>query len=119
MDKKRILIVDDETGILETFASIFERRGFIAETAKNGKEGVEEAVSFEPDVIIMDVMMPVMNGLEAACCLRKNPKTKDIPIIFCTASHVEEVKKASFANVGFLSKPFTIEEAYKKISEVL
>lgn len=119
MDKKRILVVDDESGIRESFTSIFERKGFAVETAANGKEGIDKAVSFKPDVIIMDVMMPVMNGLEAACCLRKNPETKDIPIIFCTASHVDEVNKAGFANVGFISKPFTIEEVYKKISEVL
>ena len=119
MEKAKILIVDDDVGILESFEMIFERKGFVVETSVNGKEGVEKALSFKPDVIILDVMMPVMNGLEAAHCLRENPDTKDIPIIFCTASHADEVKKAGIAKVEFLNKPFKIEEVYKKIDEVL
>ncbi len=79
-----ILIVDDSPTETQIFVKILEKAGFSVETAGNGEEGVASAKRLHPDLIIMDVVMPVLNGFQATRQLKKDPETSDIPIIMVT-----------------------------------
>lgn len=79
---RRILIVDDNTRVRKQLCSLFEKAGFACQEAENGAQAVEQSEMFQPDLIILDFSMPVMNGLEAAPLLRK--KLPQIPIIMFT-----------------------------------
>ena len=81
----RILIVDDQPSARETLLSILEPDGYEIRLAENGKKALEEVEEFEPDVILLDVMMPGMDGYEVCERIRGNPKTAEIPILFLTA----------------------------------
>ncbi len=106
--KKKILIVDDDLDMLNLYQVVL-REGFETISATNGKEAVDLAVAEVPDLILMDIMMPVMDGLQAAQLIRKNPKTRSIPIIAVTAlsSRKDEEKCLQSGCDDYLSKPFT------------
>src|ERR1043166_9357394 len=87
MDKaqKKILIVDDEPDIREFVSYNLTRKGYTVFTAPDGKTGFEMAVEFRPHLIILDVLMPLLNGFETCIRLRKNPLFADTKIIFLSA----------------------------------
>lgn len=106
---KKILVVDDEPDIVFLIKSRLEANGFEVDGAYNGKEGVEKAVTYQPDMILLDLMMPVMDGYEAGEKLKENPETADIPIILFTAASAEEVTQKgadTIAAVDYVVKPF-------------
>ena len=82
---KKMLIIEDHADMRELFTWQIELMGFLPITAKRGKEGVEKALSEKPELIIMDIMMPGMDGWEAARQIRAHAETKDIPILAATA----------------------------------
>lgn len=109
MRNGKILIADDEPSIAMAIKSTLIAEGHSVETAENGRECVQKALKFRPDVIILDIMMPVMDGPTAAQELKNQPQTADIPIIFLTAlvKKSEERKSESFVgDTVFLAKPF-------------
>ena len=81
----RILVVDDEADILFLLKYNLEKEGFTVRTAANGREGIEVAKECFPDVIVLDVMMPEMDGIETCLELRENPDLKNVLIPFLTA----------------------------------
>ena len=83
---KKILIVEDHPGMREALRRQIQSWGFAAITARNGKEGVETALKEKADLIMLDFMMPEMDGLQMTEILRSNPETKEVPIIAVTAS---------------------------------
>ena len=84
-DKKKVLLVDDDPDFIEAVKVIVESGGYDVQVAYDGKEGIEAVAQDKPDIIILDVMMPVMNGHVACAKLKTNPDTADIPIILLTA----------------------------------
>ncbi len=84
-EKKQILLVDDDPDFVEAVKVILENGGYDVRIAYDGKEGVEAVAERQPDLIVLDVMMPVMNGHEACAKLKKDEQTKHIPIILLTA----------------------------------
>ena len=84
-DKKLILLVDDDPDFVEAVRVIVENGGYEVEVAYDGKEGLEAVAARKPDLIVLDVMMPVMNGHEACAKLKGDQETEDIPIILLTA----------------------------------
>lgn len=84
-DKKLILLVDDDPDFVEAVRVIVENGGYEVEVAYDGKEGLEAVAERKPDLIVLDVMMPVMNGHEACSKLKGDKETEDIPIILLTA----------------------------------
>lgn len=84
-DKKKVLLVDDDPDFVEAVKVIVESGGYDVQIAYDGKEGIEAVAQDKPDIIILDVMMPVMNGHEACAKLKANPDTANIPIILLTA----------------------------------
>ncbi len=107
--KKKILIVEDEVDIVDLLQSQVKALGYDSIVAGNGKQAVDMATSQLPHLILMDIMLPVMDGLEATRQTRQNPKTRSIPIIAVTAlsSRRDKEKCLKSGCDDYLSKPFT------------
>jgi two-component system cell cycle response regulator DivK len=118
---KKILIVEDHADMRELLTWQIELMGFMPIPAKHGKEGVEKAVAEQPDLILLDIMMPGMDGWEAARTLRANPETKDIPILAATALFRDsDLKGCLDAGCnGYIVKPFTFQELQGKVREYI
>ena len=118
MAKKKILIVDDEKDTLLLLEKRLIAEGYSVLTADNGKDAITIAKSKSPDLIILDVLMPDMDGGEVAEKLKDSPRTKNIPIIFLTAlfTRKEEYAKNHIVadNITF-AKPFDPEELLDEI----
>lgn len=118
---KKILIVDDEENIVEMLKLRLESAGFEVITASDGHEGLERARSERPDLILMDVMMPKMDGYQACRMLKFDDQFKDIPIIMLTARAQEsDVKTGKDTGAdAYITKPFDQKELIGKINELL
>ncbi len=118
--KKRILLVEDSPATLDMMQEELELLGYEVTVAKNGVEAVEIAGSELPDLVIMDIHMPKMDGLEATSRIRENPKTQAVPILAATAKALPEDRKKCLAAGcdDYLAKPFThreLDAALKKL----
>jgi two-component system, OmpR family, alkaline phosphatase synthesis response regulator PhoP len=85
MSKKKVFLVDDDPDFVDAVKSVVEADGYDVEVAYDGKECMEKVGQVKPDLIILDVMMPEMNGHEACKALKENPETSEIPVILLTA----------------------------------
>ncbi|MBU6501099.1 MAG: response regulator [Patescibacteria group bacterium] len=83
-EKPLILLVDDDRDFRDSTAEVLMASGFDVAPATNGEEGINKAETLLPDLILMDIKMPVMNGVDAALKIKQNPKTSDIKIAFLT-----------------------------------
>ncbi len=118
---KKILVVDDEPTILELLKALLEGEGFEVITAENGQDALRKLEKLTPDLIIMDMMMPGMSGRETTEQIRKNPKTKDLKIVFLTVARFSEIGKKTLSDlkvVDYLTKPFDNDELIKKIKKL-
>lgn len=84
-EKKNVLLVDDDPDFVEAVKVIVESGGYNVRVAFDGKEGLEAVKAEKPDIIVLDVMMPVMDGHATCAALKKDPETRDIPVILLTA----------------------------------
>ncbi|MCH6545694.1 MAG: response regulator [Deltaproteobacteria bacterium] len=107
--KRKILIVEDDLDIVDLLQSQVKALGYDSIVAGNGKEAVDMATSQLPHLILMDIMLPVMDGLDATRQIRQNPTTRSIPIIAVTAlsSRRDKEKCLQSGCDDYLSKPFT------------
>jgi two-component system phosphate regulon response regulator PhoB len=122
MSKKKILLVDDSNVLLRMEKMVLERCGdFEIVTACNGREGVEAACRERPDLILLDVVMPVLTGFEACRELKKIPETKDIPIIFVSTRGESENVEEGLASGGdaFVTKPIDASLLKSKLDAFL
>lgn len=119
--RPKILIVDDEPDYVTTVQYRLEWSHYEVITAANGKEGLEKAAKENPDVILLDTSMPIMNGHEMLERLRKHPDLKDIPVIMLTAlCEPQDIATASSHGVAdYVAKPFDFTELLEKIANVL
>ena len=115
-----ILIVDDEYGIAEIVGDILSAHGYAVVTAANGQVALGKMTETRPDVILLDVMMPVMNGPELLRALRGSDEFRHIPVIMMSAVGREALshEDAAHAN-GFLAKPFTFDDLMTQLGRVL
>lgn len=106
-DTIKILLVDDEPDILQIIKYNLVKEGYEVQTAANGKEGIGIAEKFDPDLIVLDVMMPEMDGMETCVRLRENPKFEDTLIIFLTARSEDYSQIAGFDSGAddYINKP--------------
>lgn len=114
---KKILIIEDEDFIRETIQDILDAEGFETDTAENGQVGVEKAKSFLPDLVISDIMMPLLDGHGVIRELKKNETTAQIPFIFLTAkSELKDLREGMELGADdYLNKPFTADELINAI----
>jgi two-component system cell cycle response regulator DivK len=117
----KILIVEDNPDMRDLLAIRVQMTGYLPVLASHGKEGVEKANAEKPDLILMDMMMPVMDGWETARVLRASRETKDIPILATTALFCsEDLKSCLDAGCnGYIVKPFNGVDLQRKIREML
>ncbi|MBU1007190.1 MAG: response regulator [Candidatus Omnitrophica bacterium] len=121
MDKKRVLVVDDDPDILKMLKLRIESEGFEFMGAQNGEEMLEAIKIKKPDVILLDVMLPKMDGYTALREMRKEEEYKEIPVIILTAKEKKKVWDL-FALEGvslFVEKPFDARELLQKIRSLL
>ena len=121
MMKTKILLVEDNPATMEVVHQELEVLGYDVAIARDGAEAVELAGSELPDLIIMDMLMPKMNGGEATARIRKNPKTKAIPILAATAKALPEDRDKCLASGcdDYIAKPFSYRELHAAIEKLL
>jgi len=117
----RILIVDDEPDIIEFLSYNLTKEGYEVDTATNGRRAIEKETEFSPDLILLDVMMPDMDGIETCQELRANPLTKDCLIAFLTARSEDYSQIAGFDAGGddYISKPIKPKVLISRIKALL
>jgi two-component system phosphate regulon response regulator PhoB len=121
MAKQKILAVDDEEDILELLRFNLTKEGFAVVCAASGEEALKSAVSNKPDLILLDLLLPGMDGLEVARRLKKDASTKEIPIIMVTAKG-EEADIVTGLEVGaedYITKPFSRKVLIARVRAVL
>ncbi len=119
--RKKALIIEDDSDILEDLTYLLKIMGFAVVSSSSGMDGVRKAIEEKPQLILMDIMMPVMDGREATRRIRSNPKTKDIPILATTALF-NESDLSSCIEAGcsdYLIKPFSFQELQEKIHKFI
>lgn len=121
MQKGKILVVDDEVYILHILDFSLGAEGFDVLTANNGEEAITKAIQETPDLIVLDIMMPVLDGYETLRRLKREPKTKEIPVILLTAKGRDVDKRLGF-EVGatdYIVKPFSPSRLIERIEEII
>ncbi len=121
MPSKKILVVDDERDIAELIAFNLEREGYEVTTANTGEEGLSKAQSIIPDLIVLDIMLPGLNGLDVCRHLKSEHETQKIPIIMLTAKD-EDIDVVTGLELGaddYLTKPFSPKILIARIRSVL
>jgi CheY-like chemotaxis protein len=119
--RKKALVIDDNGNNLMLEKDLLEVAGFEVLEAENAADGIAIARRKKPDIIIMDVRLPDMRGTEAARILRQDKETSDIPIVFVTASVMEEGREEirDITNSGFIGKPINTRTFAKEISHFI
>lgn len=117
----KVLIVDDNSDVRDFLRAQLSSMGFAAITAENGRRGVETAIVEKPTLILMDLMMPEMDGYAASRMLRTHPETKDIPILAVTAlSARSDLQRCTEVGCNdYLVKPFTSDKLLRKIKALI
>lgn len=117
----RILLVDDEIDILEFIKYNLEKEGYLVATAENGAEALRTAESFLPHLILLDRMMPVMDGVETCRAIRKNPRLKDTLVVFLTAlsDDSEELKGFDAGADDYIAKPIKLPLLKSRLQAIL
>jgi len=120
MDKKKVLVVDDEPSIV-SFLTKMLSNDYTVYKAKNGQEAVDSAKKLKPDLMIMDIMMPEMDGYTACSLIKSDPSTRGIPVIMLTGVGFDLNKEMALrlgAN-AYLTKPFSLIDLKKTIDSLI
>ncbi len=119
--KKRILLIDDHQTVFRLLEAIVRIKGYTLLYADSGQQGIVKAREEMPDMILLDVMMPDLDGFKVCQYLKENQETKDIPVMFLTARGAEDDmetgRKAGAA--GFMTKPFQTIDVLNQIEKIL
>src|SRR5580692_1590224 len=117
MAHPRILIVEDNQGLTQSLSWYFNREGYETHIAHDGQEGLRKAQSMLPDVVLLDIMLPGMSGLDVCRELRAGERTRDIPIIMITAKSEEtdQVVGFSLGADDYVPKPFSAKVLMQRI----
>lgn len=119
MQGSKILVIEDSQSSMLVATALLKVGGHTALTASTAEEGIEIAIREAPRLILMDISLPGMDGLTATGILRKDPRTKDIPIVALTAHAMkgDEEKARAAGCVGYITKPIDTRSFYKTIEE--
>ncbi|MFH1856179.1 MAG: response regulator [Candidatus Omnitrophota bacterium] len=121
MDKKKIFIVEDDKAALESLKKLLLMSGFAVDGSLESKEAVGKIQSFAPNLILLDLLMPNLGGMEIAQMLYENPETRGIPIIITSAlGGYNDIKKAYKTGVvGYFTKPYDYEKLLREINKFI
>src|SRR5262249_47341735 len=117
MTRQRILIIEDERALTDVLTYNFQREGYETIVAHDGKEGLRKAQTLLPDIIVLDLMLPVMNGREVCRELRAGEQTRHMPILMLTAKaeETDQVVGFSLGADDYVTKPFSIKVLVQRI----
>ena len=117
----KIFIIEDETSIIKLVQHNLEKEGFIVSSSENGNDGLKQLKKFEPNLLLLDWMLPDLSGIEICKHIRKDNKFKTLPIIMLTAKGEEEdkIKGLESGVDDYLTKPFSYKELLARIKAVL
>ena len=118
---KKVLIVDDEPSIIVALQFLMEENGYITLVAFSGEEAMEAVAKHHPDLILLDVMLPVVDGFEVCQRVRENPEWKDTRIVLLTAlgSDANITKGLDLGADAYVTKPFSNADLVAKVKELL
>ncbi len=118
---KKILIAEDEKSIAQAYGDYLEREGYIIEYAYDGEESLKKITEFKPDLILLDIVMPKLDGISVLKKLKKDEETKNIPVIVLTnlesSQNVSEAVEAGSSQY-LIKTNYTLKDIARKISEV-
>ena len=118
---KKILIVDDDPSVVIALQFLMEQQGFNVMTAQSGEFALELILQYNPDLVLLDIMLPGIDGWEVCEIIRLNPDYRNIKVIFLTAkrSEVDIAKGLALGGDAYITKPFSNDELVAKVKEVL
>ena len=116
MKEGRVLVVDDEPMVRETLGQVLTDEGYVVDTAIDGESALERVHAARPDAILLDLMMPGMNGRQFLEALRGDPQYNAIPVMIMTAVHGLEVNLATLGASEVVEKPFNVDELLNKVA---
>ncbi|KKL90904.1 hypothetical protein LCGC14_1900030 [marine sediment metagenome] len=118
---KKILIADDKLEVVELLRATMEGEDYQIISASDGREALEKIGKEKPDLVLLDVVMPKMNGLEVLAKVKKDPQTKDVPIIMLTAKgqQLDKDKGIGLGAEDYIIKPFSPSHLLRKIEEIM
>ena len=118
---KEILIVDDEPSIVVPIQFLMEQQGYTVMVAENGESALDIIYKYKPDLILLDIMLPRIDGYEVCEIVRLDPRYRDIKIIFITAKgrEVEIAKGLALGADAYITKPFSNTELVSKVKKLL
>ncbi len=114
----KILIVDDVQKNVQVLGTLLKNEKYSLVIAQNGKEAIERAIKIKPDIILLDINMPEMDGIEVCTVLKENDETKEVPVIFLTAQNttISKVKGFSVGAADYIEKPYDPAELLARVS---
>ncbi|MBC7978413.1 MAG: response regulator [Myxococcales bacterium] len=116
MKEGRVLVVDDEPMVRETLGQVLSDEGYVVDLAVDGESALERVHAARPDAILLDLMMPGMNGRQFLQALREDPAYTDLPVMIMTAVHGLEVGKPTLGASEVVEKPFNVDELLNKVA---
>lgn len=118
---KRVLVADDEPNIVTSLEFLLEHNGYDVRVARDGQEVLDQLPEYRPDLILLDVMMPVRNGFEICQTIRANPEWQDMKIVMLTAKgrDIEATKGLALGADAYVTKPFSTKELVERVRELL
>lgn len=116
--QEHILIVDDEQPITEVLSTVLQNEGFNVDTAANGREGLDQVERKNYDLVLLDIMMPVIDGIEMLRRMRADEASVDIPVILMSAG-AQTLQDVGASYAAFLAKPFNLPQLLGTIKDVL
>lgn len=121
MGKAKILVIEDEKDIVELLQYNLEKENFKVLTAGNGQKGLDSARKNFPDLVLLDLMLPEIDGLEVCRILKKDPKTSHIPIIMLTAKsgETDKIVGLELGADDYITKPFSVKELIARVKALL
>jgi DNA-binding response OmpR family regulator len=116
VNRGRVLVVDDEPMVRDTLGQFLAEEGYVVDTAIDGNDALDRVRAAKPDAILLDLMMPGMNGRQFLQALRDDPEYQQVPVLIMTAVHGLEVNLASIGASEVVEKPFQIEDLLNKVA---
>jgi DNA-binding response OmpR family regulator len=116
VNRGRVLVVDDEPMVRDTLGQFLAEEGYVVDTAIDGNDALDRVRAARPDAILLDLMMPGMNGRQFLQALRDDPSYQQVPVLIMTAVHGLEVNLASIGASEVVEKPFQIEDLLNKVA---
>ena len=118
---QKILIADDEPNIVVSLEYLMKREGFDVRVAPNGDEALAQVAEFKPDLLLLDVMLPRLNGFEVCQQLRADPQWRNLKVVMLTAKgrDIEMQKGLALGADAYITKPFSTKELVARVKELL